>query len=516
MQRMKRICALTVAILELAAVLLMFGTAPTQARYENTQTWRGVYGTDTVVIQSNFLTSANQTNLLAETEPVQTNLLYDWTMSGTSSRQYEIKLFSNAENIQAELTCKGSEYLQAVLDQTSLILPTSGDDAIILTLTPTEKALEITEPVTVTLTVQAVCQPVQMAENRAEGADTTETAEPEILTGVFQVTLIPEEIVPEETEPTETTVPPETTEPTEAPTEPATEPTGDDASDDTLISTEPTVNASEPEETQAVTGQTSETTYALEDTAGEAEETTPDPSTAVQAAAEEETVPATEPPSGKLDVNAPTAFAKAEPVNWEITVSDNTDQIVISADIDYMTGLRYQIDNGTWIMLADGGDIVIDDPASQMTLTMDFAWVGSVSEVDFDITTYTEGYQLCYMLLSMSCSKNPLTLDLDGVQSVIQGKSTLSIRYSGEEEGWKWTLERLIRKDDGSVEYIPDESGTEYEQFGLKVTFNTSTGKLQISNASGSAPPGTYRIILEQKQQGTVISTVELPLFIHY
>lgn len=443
MNKFRRICAVTMAGVELTAALLCFSAAPTMARYDNTVQWTGTYGTESVLIQSNYLSTRNETAMRAGNPPEQTNLLYDWTMSGSTSRRYDIKLFSNTEDVYAELECEDNDYLIAELEHTRLVLPTSEEDAIRLTLTPTEKALAITEPVTVTVNVRAKCSLVRNGESGEE-----QDLPQEVLTGVFQVNLIPAQVPPEETvEPTEPSDPTEETweEPLETEPDEPTEPT-------------------EPEI-----------------------------------------------PTGTLDVNVANVYARTEPVEWEFTVSEHTDRVLIEADLDLTTGLRYRVDGGSWIMLAEGGDILLEEPKNKFTLTMDFSWVEWDGDAEFSITTFYGDEPLCYLDHTLSGNTNLLKLEPDGIEPIIVKRGKLSVPYSGSEEGWSWNMEHLTQNTDGSIAYVRDDTGY---QFGLKVSF--SGGQIHISNTSGSAPPGTYRLVLEQIRQNTVITSVEMPLFIHY
>ena len=175
----KAIAALSVTVAFLIPSCFL---GQSQARYENYAQWRGVYVPQTTQFVSDRLTPDGQTVLLK-----------DWSMENTNSRMKGIAISVASGTVTGNMHCTVDrpEYLTAAMDRTELTVNTVGVHTQ-LTMTPTEEALLLTEPVTATVrvsfTLEGGDQPAVWADyqvnllpgNAAEEAQ--EGAAPENLT----------------------------------------------------------------------------------------------------------------------------------------------------------------------------------------------------------------------------------------------------------------------------------------------------------------------------------------------
>ena len=104
-------------------------------------------------------------------------------------------------------------------------------------------------------------------------------------------------------------------------------------------------------------------------------------------------------------------------------------------------------------------------------------------------------------------------MDTSGTELVICGGESLSIPMTGDEDGLVSALEYLTETDSGIV-YIGSED--------LKVEILTAEESglgqqiLKITNATGKAPAGTYRLTLARMCGGQIVSTCQVVFFVHY
>lgn len=133
--------AWTVGALVCAVLLVMtLGIGQTQARYDNTVSWKSIYMPKKPVLESNFLAEGGQTVLLS-----------DWNISASSYRVLDIQLSAKGGSLSGTLSCQvESDLLTATLDQDRFTVGAIENHAM-LTLTRTEKATLLEEETAVTV-----------------------------------------------------------------------------------------------------------------------------------------------------------------------------------------------------------------------------------------------------------------------------------------------------------------------------------------------------------------------------
>ena len=142
MQQTRHI-AWTVGALVCAVLLVMtLGIGQTQARYDNTVSWKSIYIPQKPVLESNFLAQGGQTVLLS-----------DWDISASSYRVLDVRLSAKGGSLSGKLSCQvESDLLTATLDQDRFTVGAI-ENHTMLTLARTDKAAALQEKTTVTMRV---------------------------------------------------------------------------------------------------------------------------------------------------------------------------------------------------------------------------------------------------------------------------------------------------------------------------------------------------------------------------
>jgi len=133
------------AVLGCMALLLSaaLAAAPSYARYETNDNWSAVYTPQKAEVTADYLVAGGQTVLLG-----------DWPMDSAAPRKETITLQTQTGMAEGVLRCsvEQPEYLAAALDAETCQITAPGYPAL-LTLTPTEIALALAQPQTVTIHV---------------------------------------------------------------------------------------------------------------------------------------------------------------------------------------------------------------------------------------------------------------------------------------------------------------------------------------------------------------------------
>ncbi len=442
--------------------------APTQARYENNPQWRGVYTPQKRTITSDRLISGGQTILLN-----------DWSMESNVARMEAITFFGDANAELATVRCASDhpEYITPTLDRNQLTADANGTQ-VHITLTPTEAALALTEPVTVTVQVEL------LPESEAEPT----------IWAVYQMKLVSpgEEIQtePTESEATESTEP-EQTETTESQETESTEPE----------ETEPQVT--EPEETEPQQTEPEETqSQEIESQELEAQETEP---------AETELA--------ELTLQCADSMAWSERLAMKIALPAQTDTLVLTMDgADFPEGTRYIYGQKAFFLGSEMPITINPEGQEDISLLLDFSLVAppQTETVSLQAQTFCQQELTGESACTIATTREAFWVDLAKLNPVLTGKKSLSIPLCQDTIGLTWRLEMLTQTEEG-VTYTQSD-----EQYYLVLTISEESGEtgsekfINISNASGKAPAGTYRLVLERLQNEQIINSAQIPFYICY
>ena len=152
-----------------------------------------------------------------------------------------------------------------------------------------------------------------------------------------------------------------------------------------------------------------------------------------------------------------------------------------------------------------------------VNLALDFSETIPEEQVTINATVLYDGAVTGEGEAHVYADREALSMKLDTEKApVICGSGLLQYQMTEDTIGLSWKLTQLKRTDRG-VAYMEDEN-----QFYLAVdvrekTVDGQTEKvLSISNEAGMAPAGSYLLTLERTQNGQILSSLEVPFFIHY
>ncbi|MBE6916293.1 MAG: hypothetical protein E7470_00115 [Ruminococcaceae bacterium] len=395
--------ACTLGALACAAALMMtLGIGQTQARYDNTVSWKNIYMTQKPTLESNFLAEGGQTVLLS-----------DWDVSTSSYRVLDVRLLAKSGNLSGTLSCRlESDLLTATVDQDSFTVGAVENHAT-LTIARTEKAALLEEMTTAT--VRLVWTPAgEDPENSAVWAD-------------FTVNLLPGE------------------------------------------------NAAISENTSHA--------------------------------------------RAEMTLSCPDTFSWDESLVMRLTPPEGADTVLLSYEgAEFPANTRYFVVGEEPRVLGDDDMISIPTEGRQeIAVLLDFGWTEEAlyrNSFLLSAVAYTDGAEIAAANANVSADRLPLQVEGEEQGYILKTGTQVRLIVEGDLDGFSYAVEQLT-KTDGVIAYTASEQ--------LKVTMETTNdgdGETQsvlvISNDSGTAPAGTYRLTLQRIFDGVVISSYEIPLFVCY
>lgn len=207
------------------------------------------------------------------------------------------------------------------------------------------------------------------------------------------------------------------------------------------------------------------------------------------------------------------AFAWQEKLVFALSAAENADRVELMYNGGaFPAGTRYTIAQGRTFVLGDAMNINIPiSDATPVQLQLDFSQTEATPDeaVNITATAFLEGEVTGQMDFSVSADRAPLTLDLANIYPVISGSGSLQIPITGDQEGLQWKLEQLTKTNVGTA-YIDSEALT------VEVVDNGGNQQLMISNPTGKAPAGTYRLTISRVWNGVTLRTHQVDIFVHY
>ncbi|MBE6976331.1 MAG: hypothetical protein E7439_03940 [Ruminococcaceae bacterium] len=207
------------------------------------------------------------------------------------------------------------------------------------------------------------------------------------------------------------------------------------------------------------------------------------------------------------------AFAWQEKLVFALTAAENADRVELMYNGGtFPAGTRYTIDQGKSFVLGDTMNISIpisDPELVQLQLDFSQAAATPAETVNIAATAYLEGQVTGQMDFVVSVGRAPLALDLANIYPVISGSGSLQIPMTGDQEGLQWKLEQLTKTNVGTA-YAPSEA------LSVEVAGNGENQQLVISNPTGKAPAGTYRLTITRMCGDVTVRTYQVEIFVHY
>lgn len=205
------------------------------------------------------------------------------------------------------------------------------------------------------------------------------------------------------------------------------------------------------------------------------------------------------------------SFAWKEKLIFTLTAEQNADSVELMYNGGvFPAGTRYRIGQSRYNALADAMKLKFPVTAGTATMVvLDFsqADVTVQPSVTLTATAYLNGLITGKTDFTVSADRQPLDLDTSGMELVICGGESLDIPMTGDEEGLISGLEYLTQTNSGIVY-------TESTELNIEVL--TAQQILRISNTTGKAPAGTYRLTLARMFDGQIVSICQMVFFVHY
>lgn len=207
-------------------------------------------------------------------------------------------------------------------------------------------------------------------------------------------------------------------------------------------------------------------------------------------------------------------FAWSEKLCFTLTAEGDVDSIELMFNGDkFPEGTQFCVNEQQWQILADPMMIslpVSPDEPRQIMLDFSGTEVTPPQTVVLTATAYKDTAVTGEQSLQLSARREPLGFGTRGIAPIIAGDGTLQIPMTGDMQGLSWQLERLTKTQDAPA-YIPSGDVT------VEIEIDENQGLvLTLSNTDFRAPAGSYRLTLTRTHDGVMISTCQLPFFIHY
>lgn len=218
-----------------------------------------------------------------------------------------------------------------------------------------------------------------------------------------------------------------------------------------------------------------------------------------------------------LTVSPNRSFAWKEKLIFTLTADRNADSVELLYNGGaFPAGTRYRVDQNRYSTLGDAMKLQLTVTAGTETMiVLDFSQTGIAPQqtVNLTATAYLDGAITGRTDFTATADRSPLALNTSGGELVICGGESLNIPMTGDEEGLISGLEYLTETENGVV-YVQATDLT------IEILNAEESGQgqqiLRISNSSGKAPAGTYRLTLARMCSGQIVSTCQVVFFVYY
>lgn len=211
-----------------------------------------------------------------------------------------------------------------------------------------------------------------------------------------------------------------------------------------------------------------------------------------------------------------TSFAWEEKLILTATAHGSVDTMELMCDGDvFPENTRYCVQQGQWVVLADAMTVTVSaSSGNTVTLQLDFSQTGAESAGSTSITAMAyENRHLTGQQTLTVAQRQPLKF-VTGGYAVVNGSTAVSVPMTGDARELSWELAYLEKNLSGNS-YVTRQDNF---SIGITPTTDADTGafSLQISNQSGKAPAGTYRLVVTRTQGEYVLAQQELYIFVYY
>lgn len=208
-------------------------------------------------------------------------------------------------------------------------------------------------------------------------------------------------------------------------------------------------------------------------------------------------------------------FAWQEKLVFTVLADSNADSVELMFNGDvFPKGTRYCVER-EWYVLAD--DMTIRVPVTAGTakpIALDFSQTTTNPQQIIHITAvaYLGNEITDQMDFAVRATRVPLEIGEMTTDPVIRHSGSITVPITGDEEGLVLLVQQLKRTDSGSMYVQSDALSVQLKPDGA----NEGNYLLEISNKTGKAPAGTYRITLIRMCDNQIVSTCQMVFFVHY
>ena len=167
---------------------------------------------------------------------------------------------------------------------------------------------------------------------------------------------------------------------------------------------------------------------------------------------------------------------------------------------------------GQETVLAEEMTITVPTEGMQETqVVLDFSWAIIYQDrFILSAAAYSGAQEIAATDVTVSTDREPLKVETASAAIVMGADAQVTLPIYGDSDGMVWTLEQLVQEDDKIV-YTASNALTIETQ-----NTDTEDATLVITNLYARAPAGTYRLTVQRVQNGAVLASFEIPVFICY
>lgn len=218
-----------------------------------------------------------------------------------------------------------------------------------------------------------------------------------------------------------------------------------------------------------------------------------------------------------VDITCPEVFAWEELLVLTVMVPEGADSIILGYDgIGFPEDTRYILTGEIPCVLADS--MLIEVPVQsqeQIQVILDFSWVTErQSNIIISAAAYCGEEEIAADDQTVSPCGEPLTIEVDPSGVILESLGNIELPISGVGNDVFWTLEYLAQTEN-TIGYV-EAKDLIVELSTVAAEDGTEQTVLTISNEAGLALAGTYRLSVQRTLNGFVISSYEIPIFLHY
>ena len=231
-----------------------------------------------------------------------------------------------------------------------------------------------------------------------------------------------------------------------------------------------------------------------------------------------EVAPAAELTPEILNISSPDTFAWAESLAVQIAAPTQANTLILGMNGGaFPEGTRYIFNDTAYLLGEDMQIEVAVEGEKKAELLLDFSLLARWADtIALQAQTLYEQEVTASKEWTVNTTREAMFIDAAVTDLVLTGSAELKIPICQDTSEMVWRLEMLADTENG-IAYTQSD-----EQFYLVITISEETDEsgsqkfINISNAGGAAPAGTYRLTLERLFEDQILSATEVQFFLCY